>query len=89
MNNDSQTNWQEWDGGANLSKNEHIASVVGGALLVLLGLFTRSKKGLLVAALGGFLLQRGVTRRCPVYDALGIDSSGLDEDVFETLPSAK
>lgn len=59
--------------GRNLGDAERAISIVGGALLALTAL-RRAPLGLLLAALGGFLIFRGASARCPLYDALGIST---------------
>ncbi len=52
-------------GGPNLSREEDSrwAFVLGGGVLALYGLTRRSWGGIALAAVGGMLIQRGVTRR--------------------------
>jgi uncharacterized membrane protein len=47
-----------------------------GAALLLGGLRRRSLGGLLLAALGGALAWRGISGRCRLYSALGLDTRG-------------
>ena len=74
--------WQDDDGAcdANISRNERIASLVGGAGLVAYGLTRRSWGGVALALLGGSLLHRGATQHCFVYGAMGVDTSGHEHD---------
>ncbi len=81
MKNDSGATWQEWDGGSNLGETERIASLAGGALLAICGLARRGKAGVFAAALGALLMARGITRRCPLYEVLGIGTSD-NENIF-------
>jgi uncharacterized membrane protein len=73
---------------ANVGPDEQAVSVVAGAVLGLLGLSRRTLPGLVCAGLGGMLLYRGVTGRCPVSKALGLDSAHPDgryaEESYET-----
>lgn len=60
----------------NISENERLLSLAGGAGLALYGLLRRGGlSGLTLAALGGGLLYRGLTGRCAVYSALDIDTA--------------
>jgi len=59
----------------NVGRNERWVSVVAGSVLALSGLRRRSMGGFLLALLGGALVQRGVTGRCPVYRALDMDTA--------------
>jgi uncharacterized membrane protein len=59
----------------NMGQVERWASAVGGGALALLGLSRRSIGGGMLAALGAGLLYRGLGGHCPVYGALGIDTS--------------
>jgi uncharacterized membrane protein len=62
----------------NVSKFEREMSVLGGAFLLLYGLSRKSASGAALAATGGGLLVRGATGYCPVYDVLGVNTSGRD-----------
>jgi len=60
----------------NVSESERWASTVGGALLALYGLSGRGLFSTLVLpALGGMLVYRGVSGHCHLYGALGVDTS--------------
>jgi uncharacterized membrane protein len=66
------------DGGGtplNLGQMERWASLLGGGALVVRGLSRGGAGGIATALLGGALVQRGATGHCPVYGALGLDSS--------------
>jgi uncharacterized membrane protein len=70
----------------NVGRSERTYSVAAGSLLALLGISRRSTPGLIMAALGGGLIYRGVTGHCQLYEALGIDKShdgAKPEDYFE------
>lgn len=71
---------------ANISENERLLSLAGGAGLTLYGLLRRrGLGGLTLAALGGGLLYRGLTGRCAVYSALDMNTAQSAEphDFFE------
>lgn len=57
---------------SNISQFERWASLAGGVVLGLYGFTRRSFGGLLLGATGGWLVYRGATGHCPVYQALGI-----------------
>ena len=58
----------------NVSDYERLASAIAGGALALYGSSRRTLGGTALAAIGGCLVFRGVTGRCPVYAALGIDT---------------
>jgi len=64
----------------NVGQVERVVSAGAGLLLALLGLTRRSPAGVAVAALGAGLVYRGATGHCPIYGALGVDTSGPDPD---------
>jgi uncharacterized membrane protein len=59
----------------NVGDYERWASVFGGSILGLYGLTRRSWSGLVLAALGGMLVQRGLSGHCSCYAALGISTA--------------
>jgi uncharacterized membrane protein len=62
----------------NIGDTERLVSLVAGGALTLFGLSRRSTGGVALALGGAALLYRGVRRYCPMYGALGIDTSGQD-----------
>jgi uncharacterized membrane protein len=68
--------------GENESRNvggpERLASVAGGGILALAGLKRGGLGGMLAAAAGAALLERGVTGHCRVYGNLGLSSARDD-----------
>ena len=58
----------------NVGLLERWASLVGGGALVLYGL-RRSLGSLGVACGGGVLVYRALTGHCPIYQAMGIDTT--------------
>jgi uncharacterized membrane protein len=58
----------------NVGSSERAVSVAAGSILALLGLRRASLPGLLIAAVGGAMIHRGVTGHCYAYDKLGIDT---------------
>ncbi|HWN67240.1 MAG TPA: SRPBCC family protein [Haliangium sp.] len=71
------------DAGRNVGQYERIASGVGGAALIFLGLRRFSLGGALAALGGVALLHRGVTGQCQVYRRFGVDTTreGLSRGV--------
>jgi uncharacterized membrane protein len=67
----------------NVGQYERIASGIGGAAMMFLGLRRMSIGGVLAAIGGAALLHRGVTGRCRVYRRFGIDTTreGLSRGV--------
>ena len=59
----------------NVGDAERWASVVGGGLLALTGLSRRSGLGLVMAAVGGSLVYRGLAGHCYLYQTLGVNTS--------------
>lgn len=60
----------------NVAPTERGFSLAGGALLLLTGLRRGGLFGTLGALAGGGLLFRGLTGRCGVYAALGVNTDG-------------
>jgi len=61
----------------NVNDRERWVSTISGGGLVAYGLARRNWGGLALAALGGILVYRGVTGRCPAYHALGVSTNNL------------
>jgi uncharacterized membrane protein len=64
------------DDGTNISDVERWGSILIGGGLVWRGMRRGSVGGVAVAALGAGLLERGLSGRCRLYHALGVDASG-------------
>jgi uncharacterized membrane protein len=77
---DQEDQWSD-QARANVGSTERTISIAAGAILALTGLAKRSPVGLVLAAIGGGLIYRGVSGQCPVYRAAGIDTS--DETTSE------
>jgi uncharacterized membrane protein len=58
----------------NVGSGERSASVVGGAILTVLGISRRSASGIVCAGTGVALLCRGISGHCPLYARLGLDT---------------
>ena len=59
----------------NVSPLEGSLSLAAGVLFLVSALFPRTLKQLLLLSIGGGLVYRGVTGKCGVYSALGIDTA--------------
>ena len=66
---------------ANVGDAERKLSIAAGGVLALLGLSRRSVPGLILAGVGGGLLYRGLSGRCPVYHAMKVNTSDELEEV--------
>jgi uncharacterized membrane protein len=63
----------------NVGTIERVLSAVAGTALAARGLHRRTSRGWALAAVGAGLLERGVTGRCRVYGALGVNRDRHDE----------
>jgi uncharacterized membrane protein len=59
----------------NVARIERQASIVGGAMLLLYGIFRADLRGVGLVFAGAGLIHRGVTGRCRIYHALGIGTA--------------
>jgi uncharacterized membrane protein len=71
--------------GRNVSEVERWASMAAGVALAAYGLGRRRGSGWMLAALGGMLLQRGVSGHCHVYEAVGMNTAGDRSDTRRAL----
>jgi uncharacterized membrane protein len=62
-------------GPVNVGLGERYGSFLGGAALVAAGLSRRSLPGLVLAALGGALLLRGMAGHCRLYESIGVSTA--------------
>ena len=62
-------------GPVNVGEGERYGSLLGGAVLVAAGLSRRSLPGLLLAALGGAFIVRGMAGHCRLYDSIGVSTA--------------
>lgn len=60
---------------SNISGTEQWTSVLVGSGMVLMGLRRFSLGGLAAAGIGAMLVKRGVTKHCPMYEKLGINTA--------------
>src|SRR5690242_15369593 len=58
----------------NVGPKERNVSMAAGAIVALEGLSRMTVTGLLSAAVGGYLIYRGATGHCAVYQSLGLDT---------------
>ncbi len=72
----------------NVGEVERIASAATGALLVTLGLRRSSLPGLVLALLGGDLIYRGISGRCHLYEAFGVNTADRPRPTAWSLRSA-
>ncbi|HEV3486644.1 MAG TPA: SRPBCC family protein [Vicinamibacterales bacterium] len=71
--------------GQNVGQAERWASTAAGVALALYGVSKRGTNGWLMTALGGMLLQRGMTGHCYVYEAVGLNSADTGSDTRRAL----
>lgn len=69
----------------NVAGIERWASALGGAALAVYGIRRRSVAGAMIAASGGALIYRGVSGRCPVYAAVGVNTARSEYDTKVAL----
>lgn len=67
------------DTSQNVGGAERVASTVAGGALVAYGLKQGGLGGAVMSLVGGGMLLRGTTGHCHIYDAVGVDTSGLPE----------
>jgi uncharacterized membrane protein len=72
-------------GRKNVGRIERWASAIGGGLAVATGIALAQKRGQVWSAIGmglagAALIKRGVSGRCEMYAALGVDTSAQDEE---------
>jgi uncharacterized membrane protein len=59
----------------NVGETERYTSLAAGSVIALLGLARRDTLGLFLAGIGGALAYRGATGTCPMYSALGVNTT--------------
>ncbi len=64
----------------NVADKERIASLAGGAAMVIYGLVRRSRMSPVLAVLGGLLIRRGFTGRCPAFRGMGLSTAQPKSD---------
>jgi uncharacterized membrane protein len=67
-------------GGVNVGQTERWASALAGGALAIYGLTRRTWGGVVLALVGGTLIQRGSTGHCYLFDALGVNTAGTASD---------
>lgn len=72
-------------GEVNVGRNERLASVLGGAGLALLGARQKGVTGGLMGLAGAWLIARGASGHCFVYDAIGVDTADRAWDPDERV----
>ncbi len=73
----------------NVAEPERWLSVVAGSAMAAYGLKRRSVAGFVLAGLGGVLVWRGATGRCPVYGSLGVSTAGERQGDQVSVPYGK
>jgi uncharacterized membrane protein len=71
--------------GRNISDFEKWMSVAAGTGLAIYGLTRARKHGWMLTALGGALVERGMTGHCRVYEALNLNTAGTGADTRRAL----
>jgi uncharacterized membrane protein len=71
----------------NVGRNERLASVIGGAGLALLGARQKGVAGGVMGLAGAWLIARGASGHCFVYDAAGVDTSDRFAPSRERVPA--
>jgi uncharacterized membrane protein len=64
----------------NVNDIERVASVAAGGALAAYALRRKDLASVMLGLVGGYLLERGVTGHCHVYDALGVTTAHGDDD---------
>ena len=65
----------------NVGQSERTLSLVAGGALALMAL-GRAPGAVLLAGLGGYLAYRGLSGRCPLYGALGVNTASAGAPAF-------
>lgn len=75
----------------NVGGGERLVSLAIGAPLMAMALRNKSPLRLMVGAMGAEMVYRGVTGRCPVYRAVGVDTNGLGlaHSALQSVPYGK
>ena len=71
--------------GQNISETERWMSMAAGAALALYGVTRRRGSGMMMAGLGAWLFQRGMSGHCHTYQLLGLNTSDTASDTRRVL----
>jgi uncharacterized membrane protein len=71
--------------GRNISEIERWTSIAAGTALAMYGMSRRPGRGWVLAALGGWLVQRGASGHCHTYDLFGINTAEPRSDTRRAL----
>lgn len=71
--------------GRNISDLEKWISMAAGTALALYAIARARKNGWMMAAIGGMLVERGMTGHCRLYEAFGINTAGTGADTRRAL----
>jgi uncharacterized membrane protein len=63
----------------NVAQSERWISAIGGGVLTVVGVRKRSPGGIALAIAGGVLMRRGITGRCPLYEAMGVRTAPKEQ----------
>ena len=63
----------------NVGQTERMASILGGAALLIFALLRRAKLSLPLLLGGGYLLYRGASGNCLIYQAIGLQRSQMED----------
>jgi uncharacterized membrane protein len=77
------------DGRSNVHAAERLVSAIGGGALAAYGLSRRTWAGVLLAALGGTLVYRGVSGYCAMYGAMGVNTNDIGRKKVRTDRAVK
>lgn len=58
----------------NVGRVERVLSLIGGGMLAIRGMRRRSLPGKALAVAGGYLMYRGKTGHCSLYEAMGVST---------------
>jgi len=64
----------------NVGQTERWVSALAGGALAIYGLTRRTWGGVVLALVGGTLIHRGSTGHCYMYDAIGVNTAGNEND---------
>jgi uncharacterized membrane protein len=75
--------------GRNISEAERWLSIAAGTAMALYGISRGPRRGWILAAFGGLLVQRGASGHCHTYDFLGISTAGTGTDTRHALGGSR
>jgi uncharacterized membrane protein len=75
--------------GRNISETERWVSIAAGTAMALYGISRGRGRGWILAAFGGWLVQRGASGHCHTYEFLGISTAGTSTDTRQALGGSR